>query len=106
MNALFSHHSSLPGNYITLKRKVHEACDFYSKKIKEEAADLFNTLFDNHVAYENVFLLLKALMGKVFPKNFLGDANMKVLNLSIVYLSQMFLISNYRIEKVCRNEEI
>lgn len=84
MNALMSHHASLPGNYLTLKRKVHEACDFMNKKIKEEAADLFNTLFDNHVAYDNVFLLLKALLGKVFPKNFLGDENMKILNLSIL----------------------
>jgi len=35
MNALISHHCSLPDDYLNLKRQVLGACAFYSKKVKE-----------------------------------------------------------------------
>jgi len=96
MNALISHHCPLPKEYSNLKKQVLGACAFYSKKVKEgervsfilvyceiEVADIFNTLFDNYIGYDSVYVLLKVLINKVFPLDLLGEWNMQILHLSI-----------------------
>ncbi len=70
--------------------------------IRLEVADLFNAMFDNFIEYDNVCLLLKNLINKVFPVELLGQFNMRILHLSLHLIFP--LTYHCRSKEICLSE--